>query len=114
MFPPKEADETEKEDNSFMSESEQDGIRECSIQDSSIDDEVVKPRRKKSSLLHSNISSIVKGSQGEDENEVGVAQEKYRKSRFSSFTKRRNNIRVMLSKFVRTNNNNTRRHERTT
>ena len=102
----------EKENNSFASETDQDCIREYSIQNSSLDDEVTKSQRKHSSLSDSKMTTFSKVSHGDDENELGVAKEKYRKSRFSSFAKGRNNIRVMLSKFVRSNNNNIRRHER--
>ena len=97
-----------------MSESDQDCIREYSIQTSSLDDEVTKTQRKKSSVSASKITSFSKESQGDDENELDFAKAKYKKSRLSSLAKGRNNIRVMLSKFVRTNNNNVRRHERAT
>ena len=117
VFPPKDLDDdTERENSSCISESEYFNTIEHSFTRLDSSDDIVNKasiRRKKSShskgcCSFSNSKDVQSDSSKEDKTE----RRKHEKANSSPFIKSRNNMRVMLSKFIA--NNNRGKHERDT
>ena len=109
VLPPKAIDEIDKENDLISSGEVVDDVREDSMQSTLIDDKTTKRRRRKSLSSNSVVASS-SGSHIDGEDEIVTTKEKCGKTKFSSFRKGKNNIRVMFSKFAR----NGKRHKRAT